>query len=156
MLLTSTCHVDTVCQIFFFIYFCFWLHRVSAALHRLSLGCSLQASHCGGFFCGGAQPLELQLRSCGARAKLFCGKWNSPRPGIEPVSLALARRFLSTAPPGKSRRIFFLLKKQLWRDQETHPNPGLTPGLVLPPLTRRPCNQERFWVVCVLIHFGHV
>ena len=32
---------------------------------------------------------------------------NLPRPGIEPVSLALASRFLTTGPPGKSR-IFFL------------------------------------------------
>ena len=28
--------------------------------------------------------------------------WNLPRPGIEPVSLALAGRFLSTVPPGKT------------------------------------------------------
>ena len=28
--------------------------------------------------------------------------WDLPRPGIEPVSLALAGRFLSTVPPGKS------------------------------------------------------
>ena len=50
----------------------------------------------------------------------------------------------------------FLPKKQLWRDQETHPNPGLTPGLALPRLTRRPCNQECFWVACVLSHFSCV
>ena len=28
--------------------------------------------------------------------------WSPPRPGIEPVSPALAGRFLFTAPPGKS------------------------------------------------------
>ena len=28
--------------------------------------------------------------------------WDRPRPGIEPVSPALAGRFLTTAPPGKS------------------------------------------------------
>ena len=27
--------------------------------------------------------------------------WDLPRPGIEPVSSALAGRFLTTAPPGK-------------------------------------------------------
>ena len=27
--------------------------------------------------------------------------WDLPRPGLEPVSLALAGRFLTTAPPGK-------------------------------------------------------
>ena len=29
------------------------------------------------------------------------GMWDLPRPGLEPVSLALAGRFLTTAPPGK-------------------------------------------------------
>ena len=28
--------------------------------------------------------------------------WDLPRPGLEPVSPALAGRFLTTAPPGKS------------------------------------------------------
>ena len=31
--------------------------------------------------------------------------WNLPRPGIEPTSLALAGRFLTTGPPGKSREL---------------------------------------------------
>ena len=35
--------------------------------------------------------------------------------GIEPVSLALASRFLSTAPPGKSCRIFFTEETALER-----------------------------------------
>ena len=30
------------------------------------------------------------------------GTWNLPRPGIKPVSPALAGGFLSTVPPGKS------------------------------------------------------
>ena len=30
--------------------------------------------------------------------------WDLPGPGLEPVSLALAGRFLTTAPPGKSPR----------------------------------------------------
>ena len=32
--------------------------------------------------------------------------WDLPRPGIEPVSPALASRFLTTAPPGKSWESF--------------------------------------------------
>ena len=32
---------------------------------------------------------------------LRCGMWDLPRPGLEPVSPALAGRFLTTAPPGK-------------------------------------------------------
>ena len=33
--------------------------------------------------------------------------WDLPRPGLEPVFPALAGRFLTTAPPGKSQRCFF-------------------------------------------------
>ena len=42
-----------------------------------------------------------RLSSCGARAYLLCGMWDLPRPGLEPVSPALAGRFLTTVPPGK-------------------------------------------------------
>ena len=34
------------------------------------------------------------------------GVWNLPKPGVEPVSLALADRFLSTVLPGKSCKLF--------------------------------------------------
>ena len=46
--------------------------------------------------------LEHRLSSCGARAQLLHGVWDLPGPGLEPVSPALAGRFLTTAPPGKS------------------------------------------------------
>ena len=42
-----------------------------------------------------------RLSSCGARAWLLRGMWNLPRPGLEPVSPALAGRLSTTAPPGK-------------------------------------------------------
>ena len=35
--------------------------------------------------------------------------WDLPRPGLEPVSPALAGRFSTTAPPGKPLEIFLLL-----------------------------------------------
>ena len=39
--------------------------------------------------------------------------WDLPQLGIEPVSPALAGRFLTTAPPGKSKlSVFFLLNLQ--------------------------------------------
>ena len=44
---------------------------------------------------------ERRLSSCGSRAQLLRGMWDLPRPGLEPVSPALAGRFLTTAPPGK-------------------------------------------------------
>ena len=42
-----------------------------------------------------------RLSSCGAQAQLLHGMWDLPRPGLEPVSPALAGRFSTTAPPGK-------------------------------------------------------
>ena len=42
-----------------------------------------------------------RLTSCGSRAQLLRDMWDLPRPGLEPVSPALAGRFSTTAPPGK-------------------------------------------------------
>ena len=83
----------------------------------------MRASHSSGFSCCGAQALgvrasvvmcrlsscglqalERRLSSCGARASLLLGMWDLPGPGIEPVSPALAGRFLTTVLPGKSPR----------------------------------------------------
>ena len=49
----------------------------------------------------------LRLSSCGSRAQLLCGMWDLPRPGLEPVSPALAGRFSTTAPPGKPPYFIF-------------------------------------------------
>ena len=48
----------------------------------------------------GSPALELGLRSCGTWASLLRGMWNLPGPGIEPVSPALAGRFLSLRHQG--------------------------------------------------------
>ena len=65
----------------------------------------MQASHCGGFSCWGAQALGARISgvaatssvvvalalecvgfgSCAAWASLFYGMWNLPGPGIEPI-----------------------------------------------------------------------
>ena len=42
-----------------------------------------------------------RLSNCGSWAQLLRGMWDPPRPGLEPVSSALAGRFSTTAPPGK-------------------------------------------------------
>ena len=47
-----------------------------------------------------------RLSNCGSRAQSLRGMWDLPRPGLEPVSPALAGRFSTTAPPGKPL-IFF-------------------------------------------------
>ena len=49
-----------------------------------------------------------RLSSCGTRAQLLRGMWDLPRPGLEPVSPALAGRFSTTAPPGKPPNQEFL------------------------------------------------
>ena len=43
-----------------------------------------------------------EAQQFGTQGQLLLGMWNLPRPGIEPVSSALAGLLLSTAPPGKS------------------------------------------------------
>ena len=37
--------------------------------------------------------------------QLLRGMWDLPGPGLEPVSPALTGGFLTTAPPGKSRKL---------------------------------------------------
>ena len=42
-----------------------------------------------------------RLSSCGSRAQLLRDTWDLPRPGLKPVSPALAGRSPTAAPPGK-------------------------------------------------------
>ena len=42
-----------------------------------------------------------RLSNCGSRAQPLRSTWDPPRPGLEPVSPALAGRLSTTAPPGK-------------------------------------------------------
>ena len=51
-----------------------------------------------------------RLSNCGSRAQLLRGMWDLPRPGLEPVSLASAGGFSTTAPPGKPSN--FILKER--------------------------------------------
>ena len=44
-----------------------------------------------------------RLSNCGSWAQPLRGMWDPPRPGLEPVSPALAGRFPTTAPPGKPK-----------------------------------------------------
>ena len=47
-----------------------------------------------------------RVSTCGSRAQLLRGMWDLPRPGLEPLSPALAGRFSTTAPPGKPHWAF--------------------------------------------------
>ena len=72
--------------------------------------CGERASHWGGFSVCRTWALGTQasfivacgLSSWGTWAYLPHSTWNLPRPGIEPVSPALAGGFLSHGPPGNS------------------------------------------------------
>ena len=50
---------------------------------------------------------EHVLSSCDTQAQLPCGIWDSPGPGIKPVSLALQGGFLTIESPGKPQQAFF-------------------------------------------------
>ena len=62
----------------------------------VTLHCGARASHYRGLSCCGAQAPDAQAQSL-----WLTGMWDLPRPGLEPVSPALAGRFSITAPPGK-------------------------------------------------------
>ena len=64
----------------------------------LTLAASLVAEH---------RLQTRRLSNCGSRAQLLRGMWDPPRPGLEPVSPALAGRFSTTAPPGKPHKLLF-------------------------------------------------
>ena len=49
----------------------------------------------------------------GLSCSAACGR-DLPGPGLEPVSLALAGRFLTTAPPGKPLTLFFIAVIQFY------------------------------------------
>ena len=58
----------------------------------LTIAASLVAEH---------RLQTLRLSNCGSRAQLLRGTRDLPRPGLKPVSPALAGRPPTTAPPGK-------------------------------------------------------
>ena len=55
-----------------------------------------------------------RLSNCGSRTQLLRGMWDLPRPGLEPVSPALAGRLPTTAPPGKPHPFTFNLYVSLY------------------------------------------
>ena len=110
--------------IYLFIYGCVGSSLLCSSFLQLggagaTLHCGTQASHCGGFSCCGAQALSVraqQLWLAGSRVQaqqlwrtgsVAPGMWDLPGPGVEPVSPALAGRFLTIAPPGKSQQTVF-------------------------------------------------
>ena len=100
----------------FFFFFNFYLFILFLAVLGLRF-CTRAFSSCGkwgSLFIAVRGPLTIaaslvaehrlqthRLSNCGSRAQLLRGMWDPPRPGLEPMSPALAGRFSTTAPPGK-------------------------------------------------------
>jgi len=87
--------------------FYFLLHWVFIAAHGLLIAVllSLQST--------GSRPTGFSSCStCGTRTSFLCGMWDLPGPGMEPLSPALAGRFLAQC--GKSPHCF--LRVTLWAD----------------------------------------
>ena len=108
--------------IYLFIYFScaesLLLHGLFSSFGEWGLLSSwgVQASHCSDFSCCRAQSpgysgfnscgswaLEHRFNSCGIQTWLFHSMWEPPKTGIKPVSSALAGKFSTTEPPGKSQ-----------------------------------------------------
>ena len=98
---------------------CHALVSSSCGQWGLLSSCCARASHCGGFSCWaqalghsgfsscGSQALEHGLSSCGTWASWLRGLCHLLRPGIEPISPALAGWFFTLEPPGKTCNFFF-------------------------------------------------
>ena len=68
-----------------------------------------------------------RLSSCGSRAWSLRGMWDLPRPGLEPVSPALAGRFSTTAPPGKPQLPILYIVACICQSQSEEEISGLSP-----------------------------
>ena len=84
-----------------FLFTIYWLCWVFSVACRLSLaaasgGCSVvRGLRIVGFTCGAWTLEGMGFSSCGAWSQLPCDLWNLPGPGIEPMSPALAGKFLA-------------------------------------------------------------
>ena len=73
------------------------------AVHRpLTVAASLVAEH---------RLQTHRVSSSGSQAQLLHSMWDLPRPGLEPVSPALAGRLSTTAPPGKPKPLTYACSK---------------------------------------------
>ena len=77
-----------------------WGPLLIAVRRPLTIAASLVAEH---------RLQTCRLSNCGSRAQPLRGMWDLPRPGLEPVSPALAGRFSTTAPPGKPSDLIFMI-----------------------------------------------
>ena len=115
------CYTQEISYIFFFFFLNSFIYLFMAVLGlRFCARAFSSCSRWGPLFIAVRGPLtivaslvaehRLQMRrlsNCGSRAQLLSVMWDLPRPGLEPVSPALADRFSTTVPPGKPNHIYF-------------------------------------------------
>ena len=77
-----------------------WGPLLIAVCGPLTVAASLVAGH---------RLQTCRLSNCGSRAQSLRGMWDLCRPGLEPVSPALAGRLSTTAPPGKPQNHYVFL-----------------------------------------------
>ena len=112
-------------KIFIYLFIYLWLCWVFVSVRGLSLVVASgghSSSRCAGLSLSWPLVAEHRLQtrrlsSCGSRAQLLRGMWDLPRPGLDPVSPALAGRLSTTVPPGKSHAdIFLIVISSSWID----------------------------------------
>ena len=114
-----------------------WGPLFIAVRRPLTIAASLVAEH------------RLQMRrlsNCGSRAQLLRGMWDLPRPGLEPVSPALAGKFSIAAPPGKPL-IYFLLQNPSYFFQQNYLPSSQTKRIVPAPEQILNILEVRFFVL---------
>ena len=104
--------------LFIYLLIYLWLCWVSVSVRGLSL-VAASGGHSSSSCAGLSLSRPLLLRSTGSRRagsvvvahgpSRSASMWDLPRPGLEPVSPALAGRFSTTAPPGKPLIMYFLM-----------------------------------------------
>ena len=113
------------------------LRRARATLHR-----GARASHCHSLSCCGAQAPDTQAQQLWLTGSVAPLMWDLPRPGLEPVSPALAGRFLTTAPPGKPPENYFKKISEKHPKGEKDKSNRLTAGLSAAMEARRQWNSK--------------
>ena len=103
-----SCDSLTIVSLFFFLILFIYLFLAVLGLRfcaRALSSCGkrgpLFIAVCGPLTIAASLVAERRLSSCGSRVQLVRGTWDLPRPGLEPVSPALAGRLSTTAPSGK-------------------------------------------------------
>ena len=91
-----------------------------------------------------------RLSSCGSRAQLLRGMRDPPRPGLEPVSPALAGRLSTTAPPGKPGISSFKFLGNLHTVFKVVYQFTFLPAVHRVPFSPHPCQHLLFLVFLII------